>query len=261
MEMFGYSVAGLIVGMMVGATGVGGGSLMTPILILGFGVQPALAVGTDLLYACITKSFGVWLHRTKGTVEWRIMGLLALGSLPACGLTLLVLHQMGTNGLKHTLITQTLAWAIIVTGLFTLFNALLRKSAKREDQAVVHWIHGPARKPLTVMLGAVVGVTVTLSSVGAGVIVASLLLVMYPLLPAVKIVGTDLAYAVPLTLVAGLGHLTIGNVNFHILGYMLLGSLPGIYLGTRFGFSVPDKVLRPILGGMLVFIGIILLTK
>lgn len=261
MEMFGYSVAGLVVGMMVGATGVGGGSLMTPILILGFGVQPALAVGTDLLYACITKTFGVWLHRTKGTVNWRIVGLLALGSLPVCAATLVVLQLIGHEGIKHVLITRTLAVAIIVTGLFTLFNALLRKSAKREDQPVVHWMHGPARAPLTVLLGAVVGLTVTLSSVGAGAIVASLLLVMYPLLPAVKVVGTDLAYAIPLTLLAGLGHLSIGNVNFGLLGYMLLGSLPGIYLGTRFGFSVPDKVLRPILGGMLIFIGIILLTK
>ncbi|MGH8530224.1 MAG: sulfite exporter TauE/SafE family protein [Nevskiales bacterium] len=259
--MLTFSLAGLVVGIAVGATGVGGGSLMTPILILGMGVAPALAVGTDLLYACITKSFGVWLHRTRGTVNLRIVGLLALGSLPACLLTLLWLHELGDTEIKTVLVTRTLAVAIILTGLVTVFNAVLRKTAKAEASTVVHWMHGRARAPLTVLLGAVVGVSVTLSSVGAGAIVATLLLILYPRLPAVSIVGTDLAYAIPLTLLAGLGHLSIGNVNFHILGYMLLGSLPGIYLGTRFGFSVPDRVLRPVLGGMLIFIGILLLSK
>jgi uncharacterized membrane protein YfcA len=260
-EILGYAIAGLIVGAMVGATGVGGGSLMTPILILGFGVNPATAVGTDLLYAAITKSFGVWLHRTKGTVNWRIVRLLAAGSLPACGLTLLVLNDIGHEGIKYSLITRTLAVAIILTGMVTLFNSLLRKSAAREDQSVVHWLHGRWRAPITVFIGVVVGMTVTLSSVGAGAIVASLLLVLYPMLRAVQVVGTDLAYAIPLTLAAGLGHLAIGNFDWGLLGSMLLGSLPGIYLGTRFGLSVPERILRPILGGMLIFIGILLLTK
>ncbi len=259
--MLTFSLAGLVVGIAVGATGVGGGSLMTPILILGMGVAPALAVGTDLLYACVTKSFGVWLHRTRGTVNLHIVGLLALGSLPACLITLLVLHNLGENGIKYALITRTLAVAIILTGLVTVFNAVLRRAAKEEQQTVVHWLHGRARAPLTVLLGAVVGATVTLSSVGAGAIVATLLLILYPRLPAVSIVGTDLAYAIPLTLLAGLGHLGIGNVNFQMLGWMLLGSLPGIWLGTRFGFSVPDRILRPVLGGMLIFIGILLLNK
>jgi uncharacterized membrane protein YfcA len=261
MEMLGYSVAGLVVGMAVGATGVGGGSLMTPILILGFGIQPATAVGTDLFYACLTKTFGVWLHRTRGTVNWRIVGLLAAGSLPACLVTLLVLNHLGQDGVKHALITRTLSVAIILTGLVTLFNAFLRRSARHEEQQVIHWLHGPLRGPLTVLLGAAVGASVTLSSVGAGAIVASLLLIMYPRLSAVAIVGTDLAYAIPLTLLAGLGHLSLGNMDFGMLGYMLLGSLPGIYIGTRFGFSVPDRVLRPVLGCMLIFIGILLLTK
>ena len=261
MDFLGYSIAGLLVGTAVGATGVGGGSLMTPILILGFGIQPALAVGTDLLYACITKTFGVWLHRTTGTVNWRIVGLLAAGSLPACAVTLYFLHQLGEEGVKYSLITRTLSIAIIATGLVTIFNSVLRKTAKQEQEPVIHWIHGRARAPLTVALGAIVGTTVTLSSVGAGAIVASLLLILYPALPAVMIVGTDLAYAIPLTLLAGSGHLALGNVNFHILGAMLTGSLPGIYLGTRFGFSVPDKILRPVLGSMLIFIGVLLLLK
>src|SRR5262249_36391751 len=139
MDILGYSIAGLVVGIAVGATGVGGGSLMTPILILGFGIQPALAVGTDLLYACITKTFGVWLHRTKGTVNWPIVGLLAAGSLPACAATLFFLHQLGEEGLKYSLITRTLSVAIILTGLVTIFNALLRRTAKDEDEPVIHW--------------------------------------------------------------------------------------------------------------------------
>ena len=257
----GYSLAGLLVGMLVGATGVGGGSLMTPILILLFNVKPSLAVGTDLLYACITKSFGVWLHRTKGTVNWRIVGLLAAGSLPACAGSLWLLHLLGEDGLKFALITKTLAVMIITTGLVTLFNNLLKKTAQHEEQPVVHWAHGRAREPLVVLMGIVVGATVTLSSVGAGAIVATVLLMLYPRLPTVSIVGTDLAYAIPLTLVAGLGHMGAGNVDFGLLGWMLLGSLPGIWLGTRFGFRVPDRVMRPFLGGTLVFIGIILFNK
>jgi uncharacterized membrane protein YfcA len=261
LEILAYASAGLLVGAMVGATGVGGGSLMTPILILGFGVHPATAVGTDLLYAAVTKSFGVWLHRTRGTVNWRIVGLLAAGSLPACALTLLVLNTLGHEGIKYALITRTLAVAIILTGLVTLFNAFLRSSAAHEEKPVVHWLHGRWRAPVTVLIGIVVGASVTLSSVGAGAIVASLLLLLYPMLRAVQIVGTDLAYAIPLTLTAGLGHMAIGNFDWGMLGAMLLGSLPGIYLGTRFGLSVPDRILRPMLGGMLIFIGVVLLTK
>lgn len=257
----GLAIAGLIVGSIVGATGVGGGALMTPILILGFGVKPALAVGTDLLYACITKGFGVWLHRTKGTVNWRIVGLLALGSLPSCLATLYVMHQLGENGLKFSLITKTLAVMIIITGSFTVFKTLWKKVAQQEDVAVVHWAHGRAREPLVVILGALVGVTVTLSSVGAGAIVATLLILLYPRLSTVSIVGTDIAYAIPLALVAGLGHASSGNVDWHMLGFMLMGSLPGMYLGTKFGFRVNEKVLRTVLGSMLVFIGILLLFK
>ncbi|MFZ5699031.1 MAG: sulfite exporter TauE/SafE family protein [Pseudomonadota bacterium] len=260
-EQFGLTIAGLVVGFMVGATGVGGGSLMTPILILGFGVKPALAVGTDLLYACATKSFGVWLHRTRGTVNWRIVGLLALGSLPACLITLYAMQQMGESGLKFSLITTTLAVMIIITGGFTVFKALIKKAAAHEEEPVIHWLHGRAREPLVVVLGALVGVTVTLSSVGAGAIVATLLLLLYPLLPTVAIVGTDIAYAIPLTLVAGLGHAGSGNVDWTMLAFMLAGSLPGIWLGTRFGFKVPEKVLRTTLGSMLVLIGVVLLFK
>lgn len=260
-EELGLVIAGLLVGSVVGATGVGGGALMTPILIMGFGVKPALAVGTDLLYAAITKGFGVWLHRTKGTVNWRIVGLLALGSLPACLATLYAINQMGENGLKFSVITKTLAVMIIITGSFTVFKTLIRKAAEHEEVEVVHWMHGRAREPLVVLLGAIVGVTVTLSSVGAGAIVATLLILLYPRLPTVSIVGTDIAYAIPLTLVAGLGHAGAGNVDWHMLGFMLCGSLPGMFLGTKFGFLVPEKVLRTTLGSMLVFIGILLLNK
>ncbi len=247
--------------MIVGATGVGGGSLMTPILIMAFGIKPTLAVGTDLFYACISKSFGVFLHRTQGTVNWRIVLLLAAGSLPACGLTLLVLHNLGAEGVKFALLNKVLAMMILVTACFTLITTLLKAPAGQRLHRRDIFQHSRLREPLVIVLGAVVGVTVTLSSVGAGAIVATLLLVLYPRLPAAAIVGTDLAYAIPLTLVAGLGHLSTNHVDFRILSAMLLGSLPGIFVGTKFGSIVPDRILRPILGIALIGMSILLLIR
>lgn len=252
--MFGFTLAGLAVGFAVGATGVGGGALMTPLLILLFGVAPSVAVGTDLLYAAITKGFGVYLHRTQGTVEWRIVGLLACGSVPASLATIGVLRVVGIGEGMEDVITFILSAAIIVTGVMTLLREKLRKASQHESLQAFKVMHRRLRTPLTILSGVVLGVVVTLSSVGAGVIGAVILLLLYPRLPAISVVGTDLAHAVPLTAIAGVGHLTLGTVDVHMLGYLLLGSLPGIYLGTRIGFKLPDHVLRPVIAAVLIII-------
>lgn len=259
--MFGFTLAGLAVGFAVGATGVGGGALMTPLLILLFGVAPSVAVGTDLLYAALTKGFGVYLHRTRGTVEWRIVGLLAAGSMPASLITIFTLKMLGIGDQMEILITSILCIAIIITGLMTLLRERLRSASQHERMRVLRVMHRRLRTPLTVIAGALLGVVVTLSSVGAGVIGAVILLLLYPRLPAISVVGTDLAHAVPLTAIAGIGHLSLGTVNVEMLGYLLIGSLPGIYLGTRIGFRLPDHVLRPVIAGVLIVIAMGLFGK
>ncbi len=252
--MFGFTLAGLAVGFAVGATGVGGGALMTPLLILLFGVAPSVAVGTDLLYAALTKGFGVYLHRTQGTVEWRIVGLLASGSVPASIATIVLLNIVGIGDDMERIITFTLCAAIILTGVMTLLRERVKAASQHESMQVLRVMHRRLRTPLTVASGVLLGVVVTLSSVGAGVIGAVILLLLYPRLPAISVVGTDLAHAVPLTAIAGIGHLSLGTVNVEILAYLLMGSLPGIYLGTRVGFRLPDKILRPIISAILIII-------
>lgn len=251
-----YTVSGFLVGLIVGVTGVGGGSLMTPLLVLFFGVSPATAVGTDLLYASITKSLGGWVHSRNGSVEWRIVGLLALGSLPAALFTIALFKFLGLDekSLKGV-VTGALSVALLFTALALLFKEQIKKLARHEDGSVreLHERHLPAA---TIATGAVVGVLVTISSIGAGVLGTVALLFLYPRLSAVKVVGTDIAHAVPLTAVAGLGHLALGTVDLVLLGSLLLGSLPGIYLGSHLSAKVPEKVLRPLLATMLLIIGV-----
>jgi uncharacterized membrane protein YfcA len=250
-----YTVSGFLVGLIVGVTGVGGGSLMTPLLVLFFGVSPATAVGTDLLYASITKSLGGWVHSRNGSVDWKIVGLLSLGSLPAALFTIalfkfLALDEKTLKGL----VTGVLSVALLLTATALLLKDWIKKVAQREDGTVyeIHHRHLPAA---TVATGAIVGVLVTISSIGAGVLGTVALLFLYPRLSAVKVVGTDIAHAVPLTAIAGLGHLALGTVDLVLLGSLLLGSLPGIYLGSHLSAKVPEKVLRPILAVMLLIIG------
>jgi uncharacterized membrane protein YfcA len=250
-----YTVSGFLVGLIVGVTGVGGGSLMTPLLVLFFGVSPATAVGTDLLYASITKALGGWVHDRNGTVDWKIVGLLSLGSLPAALLTIalfkfLALDEKALKGL----VTGVLSVALLLTATALLLKEQIKKIAQREDGTVyeLHHRHLPAA---TIVTGAIVGVLVTISSIGAGVLGTVALLFLYPRLSAVKVVGTDIAHAVPLTAIAGLGHLTLGTVDLVLLGSLLLGSLPGIYIGSHLSAKVPERVLRPVLATMLVIIG------
>ncbi len=255
--MLAFSVAGLIVGLAVGVTGVGGGSLMTPLLILIFGFAPSAAVGTDLLYAAGTKGFGTWLHGRQQTVDWRVVGLMASGSLPAAVITICWLHFVGLHPWVEDLMTITLCIAIIATAVLTLFRARLmillggdNGSQSGLPDGVERW-----RAVITVIGGVVLGVLVTLSSVGAGVLGTTMLLLLYPRREAIRIVGTDIAHAVPLTLVAGLGHLSLGTTDLPVLGFLLLGSLPGIYIGTRLGTRLPDGLLRPIISVLLLLIG------
>ncbi|HYR06099.1 MAG TPA: sulfite exporter TauE/SafE family protein, partial [Gallionella sp.] len=223
---WGYTLSGFLVGLIVGITGVGGGSLMTPLLVLFFGVSPATAVGTDLLYASITKALGGWVHGRNGTVEWKIVGLLSLGSLPAAILTIALLKFLALDEktLKG-LVTSVLSVALLLTAVALLLKDWIRKIALRDDGTVyeLHHRHLPVA---TVTTGVIVGALVTVSSIGAGVLGTVALLFLYPRLSAVKVVGTDIAHAVPLTAVAGMGHIALGTVDFVLLGSLLLGSLP-----------------------------------
>lgn len=250
-----YSLSGLIVGFIVGLTGMGGGSLMTPLLVLFFGIPPATAVGTDLLYAAITKAGGVWVHGRRGNVDWRIVGWLSAGSLPTAVVTVWVLGALDLESDRlATLISSVLGAALILTAVALLFRERLRRLSEQRTLA------GASRSerrliPLTLATGVALGILVTISSVGAGVIGMAALLWLYPKLPSVRLVGVDIAHAVPLTAVAGLGHFYLGSVDFTLLGYLLVGSLPGIYLGSHMSNRFPEKVLRPVLAGMLILIG------
>lgn len=245
------TLSGFIVGAIVGVTGVGGGSLMTPILVLLFGITPATAVGTDLLYAAITKSGGTWVHSRKGTVDWRIVGFLAMGSIPAATLTLVLTHYFAPGGLggASKVMTTALGFALFLTAGALIFRERLLTWAKRHNPDTEHhpW--------KTVAVGVALGIMVSISSVGAGALGVTALFFLYPKLPAIRIVGSDLAHAVPLTLVAGVGHWLLGSVNWTLLGSLLLGSLPGIYLGSHLASRIPEHVLRPTLAIMLVLVG------
>lgn len=253
MDILEFILAGLGVGAAIGMTGVGGGSLMTPLLILGFGMPPSVAVGTDLLYATFTKGFGSVLHSRQRSVDWRAVGLMAGGSLPAAGVTLLWLNANGITPWVEHLITITLCVAIFATAVLSLLRA--RLVGKRSLGAVTvnaPPVGGRARAGITLVGGVALGALVTLSSVGAGVLGTTMLLVLYPKLSMLRVVGTDITHAVPLTLLAGLGHLGLGSAAPGVLGWLLVGSLPGIYLGTKLALRVPDWALRVLVAVLLL---------
>jgi uncharacterized membrane protein YfcA len=247
-----YSLSGFGVGMLVGFTGVGGGSLMTPLLVLLFGIHPATAVGTDLLYAGLTKTSGTLVHGLNRTVDWRITGRLAAGSVPAAALTLLLLSFVGRDSKGASdVITTVLGIALILTAISLLFRTwILQRVGAYADRLTAR-----QTKVSTLLLGAVLGVLVSLSSVGAGAIGVTVLLLLYPKLPTVRIVGSDIAHAVPLTLIAGAGHWFLGSIDWPLLASLLIGSLPGIAIGSQFAARVPDRVLRPVLAGTLAVVG------
>jgi hypothetical protein len=247
-----YSLSGFAVGFLVGMTGVGGGSLMTPVLILLFGIHPATAVGTDLLYAAATKTGGSLVHGLGGTIDWRVVGRLAAGSVPMTALTLLAFSHLDIKGhLADEVITVVLSTALFGTAAVLIFRKrIMAAYAQRVGEL------DPRRTvALTVAVGAVLGVLVSISSVGAGAIGVTALILLYPRFPTVRIVGSDIAHAVPLTLVAGIGHWIIGSIDFLLLGSLLVGSLPGIFLGSYMSSRVPDVALRLILAATLIVAG------
>ncbi|MGB4811949.1 MAG: sulfite exporter TauE/SafE family protein [Methylophilaceae bacterium] len=249
---YSYIIAGFIVGFLVGLTGVGGGSLMTPILLLIFHIKPAVAVGTDLLYASITKTAGVMAHGKLGNIDWSIVKLLALGSVPASALTILFLTSIN---LESTHAIETIKFwlgvALIITSGAVLFRGKLMRLVKNDS-----WISEQYVKPSTVVLGVILGVLVTLTSVGAGALGVTALIILYPHEKITTIIGTDIAHAVPLTLVAGLGHATLGTINYPLLGTLLIGSIPGIYLGSHMSSRIAEHWLRIALACILIFVGL-----
>ncbi len=247
-----YSFCGFVGGLLVGMTGVGGGSLMTPLLILLFGVHPATAVGTDLLFAAATKTGGTLVHGLARTIDWTVVRRLASGSVPSTALTLLVLSRFDVHGAAiRDVITSVLSLALLATaGLLIYRRKLLTFYATRVGEL-------SARRTnwLTWVSGAVLGVLVSISSVGAGAIGVTFLILLYPHIPLARIVGSDIAHAVPLTLVAGLGHWMLGSVDWHIFGSLLVGSLPGIFLGSYLSARVVELALRIILALTLAVVG------
>jgi uncharacterized membrane protein YfcA len=250
-----YTLSGLLVGLVVGFTGVGGGSLMTPLLVLLFGISPVVAVGTDLLYAALTKSLGGWVHGRRGTVDWKVVCLLSLGSLPAALITVALLKYLAPDDKTlRSLVTGVLSAALLLTAAALLLKGRIARLARRSD-GTVYQLHHRFLPAATIATGVIVGALVTLSSVGAGVLGTVALLFLYPRMQTAKVVGTDIVHAVPLTAVAGIGHLALGTVDLALLGSLLLGSLPGIYIGSHLSAQVPEKVLRPVLASMLLVAG------
>ncbi|MHA6724184.1 sulfite exporter TauE/SafE family protein [Sphingomonas sp. RS2018] len=247
-----YSIAGLLVGMLVGLTGVGGGSLMTPLLVLAFGFHPATAVGTDLLYAAATKSVGTLVHGRHGSVDWRVVRRLASGSVPATAITLLLLSQSGavTKGSGAGL-AAILGIALMLTAVAILFRTRIVAGAGP-------WFDALSERRIaaaTVALGAALGTLVSLTSVGAGALGMTALLILYPRLPVRTLVGSDIAHAVPLTLIAGIGHIAMGRVDGALLLALLIGSIPGIIIGSLLASRVSERVLIPVLAVTLAIVG------
>lgn len=262
MHEFAFVFAGFAVGLVVGLTGVGGGSLMTPLLIFGFGIKPHLAIGTDLLFAAFTKLGGtVNLARSK-LIDWRIVLHVALGSIPASLLTLYALKLADpAMPALQAVMTTTLGAALLLTAAATLYKALRGKAipVKVAPESLLqvttarHW-------SLPILFGAVIGSLVTLTSVGAGAIGVTVLMLLYPALPLNRIVAADIAHAVPLTLLAGLGHASIGSVDWPLLAKLLAGSLPGIWLGSYLMHKTPDRVVRSLLSVLLAYAGLKLIS-
>ncbi|MEN8131636.1 MAG: sulfite exporter TauE/SafE family protein [Pseudomonadota bacterium] len=251
-----FILAGLAIGMIVGLSGVGGGALMTPFLVF-YGVPVSMAVGTDLVYAALTKSGAVWLHHKARTVEWRIVGMLALGSIPASLAGILLLKGfLATDTNFEGVITSILGIALILSALVLLFKTriLQFKSNKRSHNP--GFFRNRWTMPITILCGTILGLLVTLSSVGAGALGAAILILLYPRLPAASLVGTDLAHAVPLAALAGAGHAQLGLVDFQLLGNLLLGSLPGVFLGTKLGTRLAEPIVRGVLASLLLTLGV-----
>ena len=262
MDQIAFVLAGFFVGIVVGLTGVGGGSLMTPILIFFFDVKPYLAVGTDLLFAAFTKMGGTLKLARAKQIDWPVVLNLSAGSIPAALVTLYVLHTMGAASAEvQHLMTATLGGALLMTAAATLYKAVRGKAA---PISIAPGQEAAAARPrhwsLPLLFGALIGTLVTLTSVGAGAIGVTVLMLLYPLLPLPRIVAADIAYAVPLTLVAGMGHASLGSVDWPLLASLLAGSLPGIWVGSHLMVKTPERVIRALLSVLLAYAGVKLLA-
>ena len=261
MHAFAFIFAGFAVGLIVGLTGVGGGSLMTPVLIFFFGVKPHLAIGTDLLFAAFTKLGGTVSMARQRLVPWRVVGLLCAGSIPAALAALWLLHRMGpATAQAQQLMTSTLGIALLLTAAATAYKVLAFSPQRQAAELAARRAHAanatePRHWSLPVLLGAVIGTLVTFTSVGAGAIGVTVLLLVFPHLPLPRIIAADIAYAVPLTLVAGLGHASLGSVDWPLLLQLLAGSLPGIWLGSRLVSRTPERLIRSALSVLLAWAG------
>lgn len=245
-------LSGFGVGAIVGMTGVGGGSLMTPLLLSVFKLHPAVAIGTDLWFAAVTKTAGSASHHQAGHVEWSITRLLLSGSIPAALATIALMHFTGLTKGWASALTFSLGIALLLTAVTVAFKQVWVKVGRWLER----WINDNNRPTLTVLCGFILGVLVSLSSIGAGAIGATLILLLYPQLASHRIVGTDIAHAVPLTLVAGIGHATLGNVDWTLLGALLVGSIPGIWLGAQLTRKMPERLVRTLLCLSLVTAGL-----
>jgi uncharacterized membrane protein YfcA len=244
-----YIISGFAVGLLVGMTGVGGGSLMTPLLTLLFGVPPSVAVGTDLAFASVTKTAGTFTHRLRGTVRWDIVRALCIGALPAAVVATLALKHFGALDKEiGQLIRYSIAGSVLLTVTALLFKTRMLAwiTAKPSRQ-----LHGRALYAATALSGAVLGVLVTVSSIGAGAIGATLLVMLYPRMSSAEVAGTDIAYAVPLTAIAAFGHWWLGSIDWQLLASLLLGSVPGIVLGSYAARAIPERILRGLLAATL----------
>ena len=245
-------LSGFGVGAIVGMTGVGGGSLMTPLLLTVFKLNPAVAIGTDLFFASITKTAGSVSHHNAGHVDWRITRLLLAGSIPASLATIGVMHFTGITKGWASALTFSLGIALLLTAVTVAFKQVWQTLGVRLER----WLPEHRKPLLTVLCGLLLGVLVSLSSIGAGAIGATLIMLLYPRLASHRIVGTDIAHAVPLTLVAGLGHASLGHVDWPLLSELLLGSIPGIWLGAQLTRKMPEKLVRALLCISLVTAGL-----
>lgn len=245
-------LSGLVVGLLVGITGVGGGSLMTPLLTLVFGYAPNVAVGTDLAFASTTKAFGTLAHGSMGQVRWDIVRRLCMGSLPAALVTIGFLHLVGP---ASPVLIKIMKWSIAISVLMTVVAIIFRQQLL---SAIAHYkgypLQGRALTRATIAVGAVIGVLVTISSIGAGAVGATLIFLLYPTLKPAEVAGTDIAYAVPLTALAAVGHLFLGNLNWGLLGGLLIGSVPGIWMGARLSKAMPEKWVRGALATTLTLV-------
>jgi hypothetical protein len=242
------------VGLVVGIAGIGGAALMTPFLILVAGVRPVVAVGTDLAYGAITKAVGSLVHHRQGTVDPAVAWRLGLGSIPAGLVGIGLLSWLGNetrNGMVDQFVSRAVGCVLIIVAVSLLLRPWLRRRAA--DRLAT--IHTRKRTALTMILGAGTGLLVGLTSVGSGSLIAACLITVYPEMPPRRVVGTDIFHAMCLTMVTGLAHYGLGTVDVPLLGRLLLGSVPGVWLGSRLATTLPDGLLRPVMAGLLGLVG------